>query len=797
MTLDDFRVRLGVVDLTTATTATTTTTTTAVVVGPISRRKAKARRAMGSRSVPSGGPHGVDPGSDFWHHMAEKPEAPVDYEDRGGHDSSSDDVDTGHRDAVAEQTSAPGGAQEPLNAAWSAETEEMAPADASDREELISASVGRHVTARPAESPPDPPAGRAGRGRPARAYRRRRTARERSTTCEECGKEFSNVSNLNKHRKSHARRRAAPPVRSGDGDAVAEQTPADGELLDVTWGAETEELAPADASDLAARPADSPPDPPAGRAGRGKPGRAYRRRRTARERSTTCEECGKEFSNVSNLNKHRKSHARRRAAPPVRYGDGDNGDNGHDNHDDRDDRDACERDAVAEQTPAPRGAVSPEGTQESQGEELLDAAWSAETEEMAPADASDREELISASVARHVTARPAERPPDLPGVGAYFVGERPKRAYRKRRTRERSTTCDECGKGFSNVSNLNKHRKSHAGERPHACADCGKRFMSRSDLRKHEDTHTGARSNACADCGATFSNRSNLWKHERTHAGALTHACAHCGKSFLWTSQLRQHLMTHTGERPHVCPDCGRRFVQPCNLREHAKTHAAAAAAGQGVTGAAGASDAVEGDGENAASGGAHRRLPHACPECGRHFATASALEAHLRAHEVAATAAAAATVHACAECGKVFADAKAVRRHRLTHSGERPYACGECGRTFPRTCSLRKHRRTHAGQRSHGCRECRRKFPNVAALRKHQKTVHRASGGTAAAARGGALGCQECAEGFADIEDLRRHEMTHTHARARPHVCQECGRSFSLLASYKKHCHSHDTAKS
>ncbi|XP_075910752.1 uncharacterized protein LOC116956591 [Petromyzon marinus] len=740
-------------------------------------------RAMGSRSVPSGGLHGVDSGPDFWPHVAEKPEAPVDCEDGGGHDSSDDDdVNTGHRDAVAEQTLAPGGAvspegaQEPqgeelLDAAWSAETDEL---DASD------------LAARPAERPPDSPAGRAGGGRPRRAHRKRRTARERSTTCEECGKEFSNVSNLNKHRKSHARRRAAPPVRHGDGDAVAEQTPADGELLlDVAWGAETEELAPADASDLAARPAERPPDSPAGRAGGGRPRRAHRKRRTARERSTTCEECGKEFSNVSNLNKHRKSHARRRAAPPVRHGDGGAGDNGH-----------GERDAVAEQTLAPGGAVSPEGAQEPRGEELLlDAAWGAETDELAPTDAGD------------LTARPAERPPDLPG-GAYFTGERPKRAYRKRRTRERSTTCDECGKGFSNVSNLNKHRKSHAGERPHACAECGKRFMSRSDLRKHEDTHTGARSNACADCGATFSNRSNLWKHERTHAGALTHACAHCGKSFLWTSQLRQHLMTHTGERPHACPDCGRRFVQPCNLREHAKTHAAPTGQGGGGSGGDGgggggggppiAGDA-EGDGGDAASG-ARRRLPHACPKCGRHFATAPALEAHLRAHEVAASAAA--TVHACAECGKVFGDAKAVRRHQLTHSSERPYACGECGRTFPRTCSLRKHRRTHAGQRSQACRECRRKFPNVAALRKHRKAVHRAAGegaaaAAAAAARGGALGCQECAEGFADIEGLRRHEMTHTHARARPHVCQECGRSFSLLASYKKHCHSHDSAKS
>ena len=131
--------------------------------------------------------------------------------------------------------------------------------------------------------------------------------------------------------------------------------------------------------------------------------------------------------------------------------------------------------------------------------------------------------------------------------------------------------CNECGKAFSNASNLKTHKRIHSDEPRFQCEVC-KKVFSRSDiLTEHMRTHTGEKPFKCDVCSKAFTLKGNLAKHMLIHTGEKPFPCPVCSRVFRTQGNLSRHMLVHTGERPHKCLPCGVSFSLLGNLNQHNK----------------------------------------------------------------------------------------------------------------------------------------------------------------------------------------------------------------------------------
>lgn len=110
---------------------------------------------------------------------------------------------------------------------------------------------------------------------------------------------------------------------------------------------------------------------------------------------------------------------------------------------------------------------------------------------------------------------------------------------------EKSTTCPECHKIFSQRSYLTQHYNSFHTIRPFRCEQCGKRFSSLPQLVDHKEKHNPNKPHKCVECPKGFHHKTDLKRHVRVHTGERPFTCEYCGKGFIRQDQMIKHCRIH------------------------------------------------------------------------------------------------------------------------------------------------------------------------------------------------------------------------------------------------------------
>ncbi|XP_064413137.1 zinc finger protein 184-like [Latimeria chalumnae] len=178
----------------------------------------------------------------------------------------------------------------------------------------------------------------------------------------------------------------------------------------------------------------------------------------------------------------------------------------------------------------------------------------------------------------------------------------------------------ECGKHFSQSSNLNVRQKVQSLEKPSKCGECWRRLRGPTDLNTREKIQTGEKPSKNIKCVKGIQYSSNLHKclqtqmrkkhtkskeykksisqrkefigqqhmnradnsnncsalgnessselrvHQQIHPGEKPYKSAECGKNYTRSSSFSNHKRIHGGEKPYKCEECRKSFITSSRL---------------------------------------------------------------------------------------------------------------------------------------------------------------------------------------------------------------------------------------
>ncbi|OPJ86020.1 hypothetical protein AV530_011223 [Patagioenas fasciata monilis] len=209
------------------------------------------------------------------------------------------------------------------------------------------------------------------------------------------------------------------------------------------------------------------------------------------------------------------------------------------------------------------------------------------------------------------------------------------------------------------------------------CEDCDELFQSKLDLRRHKKY-------ACSAVGSLYESLSEDIKQEGLGDGQV-YECKDCERMFPNKYSLEQHMVIHTEEREYKCDQCPKAFNWKSNLIRHQMSHDSG------------------------------KRFE--CENCVKVFTDPSNLQRHIRSQHVGARA------HACPDCGKTFATSSGLKQHKHIHSTVKPFICEVCHKSYTQFSNLCRHKRMHADCRTQiKCKDCGQMFSTTSSLNKHRR---------------------------------------------------------------------------
>ena len=141
------------------------------------------------------------------------------------------------------------------------------------------------------------------------------------------------------------------------------------------------------------------------------------------------------------------------------------------------------------------------------------------------------------------------------------------------RVQYEESTCDKCGKAFTNPYRHRAHvLREHSGkEKPqYICNICGKIVLSKKALETHHTAFHEIRELKikCELCGKLFAENYGLRKHmEKIHTEK--EACQICGFKTHFLKRHHKTVHTKNEDKKCQCQECGKGFVNKIHLERH------------------------------------------------------------------------------------------------------------------------------------------------------------------------------------------------------------------------------------